>query len=143
MCSMGSITKEIKASARGEDVWAALRDYGAVHQRVVPGFVVDSVVDGDDRIVTFSSGSVARERLVTLDDERRRVVYSVIESQLGFTHHQASVEVMGRADGEGDGCWIVWTSDFLPDAPAPIVDALMAEGAAVMEQTFAASPAPA
>jgi hypothetical protein len=133
---MGSITKEINVSATGADVWDALRDYGAVHQRVVPGFVVDAVMDGADRIVTFASGAVARERLVTLDDERRRVVYSAVETQLGFTHHQATVEVFEEPGGEG--CRIVWTSDFLPSGPGPIVDALMAQGAAVMEETFAA-----
>src|SRR5580704_9733397 len=106
---MGSITKEINVRATGADVWDALRDYGAVHRRVVPGFVVEAVMDGDDRIITFASGAVARERLVTLDDERRRVVYSAVETQLGFTHHQATVEVFEAAGGEG--CRIVWTSD--------------------------------
>jgi hypothetical protein len=108
---------------------------------VVPGFAVDSVMDGDDRIVTFASGAVARERLVTIDDERRRVVYSAVESQPGFTHHQATVGVHEEAGGEG--CRIVWTCDFLPAGPGPIVDALMTQGAAAMEKTYAAVAAPA
>jgi hypothetical protein len=98
-------------------------------------------MDGDDRILTFASGAVARERLVTIDDERRRVVYSAVESQFGFTHHQATVEVIEETGGEG--CRIVWTSDFLPAGPSPIVDALMIQGAAAMEKTFAAVRAPA
>jgi hypothetical protein len=137
---MGSITKEIKVNATGTAVWGALRDFGTVDQLVVPGFVIESVVDGDDRIVTFASGAVARERLVTLDDMRRRVVYSVVESQLGFTHHQASVEVVEEPRG---GCRIVWTSDFMPDEPGPIVDALMSQCAAVMAKTFDTAGVPA
>lgn len=138
---MGTLTKDIKVRAPADYVWAAVRDFGALHQRVVPGFVVDCVVEGDDRIITFAVGAVARERLVTLDDERRRLVYSVVESQLGFTHYQGSVEVVDAASGEG--CTIVWTTDFLPEEPGPIVDALMTEGAAAMERTFDVADAPA
>lgn len=138
---MGSITKHIKVTASADDVWAAVRDFGALHERVVPGFVVDCVVDGDDRTITFAVGAVARERLVTLDDERRRLVYSVVESQLGFTHHQGSVDVVEEPTGER--CRIVWTSDFLPAEHGPIVDALMTEGAAAMERTFDVAGTPA
>jgi hypothetical protein len=132
---MGSIAKEMHVTATGADVWDAVRDFGAVHERVVPGFVVDSVTDGDDRIVTFANGAVVRERLVTIDDKRRRLVYAVVESQLGFTHHQATVEVLEEAGRKG--CYIIWTTDFLPSGPGPIVDVLMTEGATVMEATFA------
>ena len=50
---MASIRKEIVVDARPDDVWAALRDWGAVHRRLVPGFVTDTRLDGPDRIVTF------------------------------------------------------------------------------------------
>jgi len=36
---MASVRKEIVIDASPDDVWAALRDWGAVHQRLVPGFV--------------------------------------------------------------------------------------------------------
>ncbi len=39
----------------------AVRDFGAVHQRLVPGFVVDSRLDGDACVLTFANGMVARE----------------------------------------------------------------------------------
>ena len=134
MLSMATITKEISVGSSGNHVWDAVRDFGALHERVVPGFVVECATEADDRIITFSSGAVARERLITVDDVRRRLVYSVVESRLGFTHHQASVEVV--EDPGDDGCRIVWTSDFLPGIPGPIVDALMTEGAAAMKRTF-------
>ena len=65
---MASVRKEIVIDASPYDVWAALRDWGAVHQRLVHGFVVDPRLDGDDRIVTFFNGAVVRELLVDLDD---------------------------------------------------------------------------
>jgi len=39
---MASIRKEILIDAPPEDVWAAVRDVGAVHRRLAPGFVVDA-----------------------------------------------------------------------------------------------------
>src|SRR6195256_2676258 len=94
---MASIHKDIPIDAHPNDVWAAVRDFGAVHQRLVPGFVLDARLDGDARIVTFANGTVARELLVDCDDARRRLVYAVISERL--KQHSASVQVTGEADG--------------------------------------------
>src|SRR5882724_767333 len=75
---MASIHKDIIIDASPAEVWDAVRDFGAVHQRLVPGFVLDSRLDGDARIVTFANGTVARELLVDCDDTRRRLVYAVV-----------------------------------------------------------------
>ena len=66
---MASIHKEIIIDASPDHVWDALRDFGALHTRLVPGFVTDTKLDGDARIVTFSNGTVAREILVDCDDQ--------------------------------------------------------------------------
>src|ERR1700737_1503825 len=79
--SMASIHKDIPIDASPADVWAAVRDFGAVHQRLVPGFVLDARLDGDARIVTFANGTVSRELLVDCDDARRRLVYAVIRER--------------------------------------------------------------
>jgi hypothetical protein len=52
---MASIRKEIRIDARSEDVWDAIRDVGAIHRRLAPGFVVDTKLEGDARIVTHAS----------------------------------------------------------------------------------------
>lgn len=132
---MATIRKEIPIGIKSSEAWEVLRDYGALHDRLVPGFVTDTRLEGNDRIVTFANGAVARERLVALDDERHRLVYSVVESPMGFTHHQASVELVESVD-EPDDCWLVWTADVLPDEVAPIVDEMMDAGAAVMTRTL-------
>src|SRR4051794_1614230 len=103
---MASIQLDIDVATSPEAAWDAVRDFGAVHQRLVPGFLTDSRLDGDDRLVTFFAGAVARERLVSVDDARRRLVYSVVDSPLGATHHQASVEVVDR-----DGTVLRWITD--------------------------------
>jgi hypothetical protein len=135
---MASVQKEINVSARATDAWDALRDFGAVHRRVAPGFVVDTQLDGRDRLVTFAGGAVARERLVTADDRRRRLVYTVMDGPLGATHHQASVEVLDDPGGAGGpGCRLVWITDVLPDALAAPIERLMDEGVAAIARALA------
>jgi hypothetical protein len=82
---MASVRKEIEIEAHPDDVWAARRDFGAVHERLAPGFVVDAPLDGDTRVVTFFNGAVASELLVDRDDESRRLVYSVLDRPFGLT----------------------------------------------------------
>lgn len=133
---MASIRRDIQVGTAAQDAWDALRDYGAVHERVAPGFVTDVVLDGDDRIVTFANGAVARERLVTVDDEHRRLVYTVVDGPLGATHHQASVEVLDAAEVSA-GCRLVWTTDVLPDHLAPMIDGMMEKGGAAIARALA------
>jgi hypothetical protein len=130
---MASVHKDIAVRAAAGDVWDALRDYGAVHERVAADFVVDAHLEGTDRVVTFVGGAQARERLVTLDDQRRRLVYTVVEGPLGATHHQASVEVVDDGD---ESCTVRWTTDVLPDDLAVAIDGLMDRGAAAMASTL-------
>ncbi len=131
---MASICKEFNVGTDPTTVWDALRDFGAVHQRVAAGFVTNSVADGNDRVVTFVNGAVVRERLIAADDDLRRLVYSVVESSFGLTHHQAAVEVTDDSEG---GLRVAWITDVLPDEAAAPIDAMMAAGAAAIAATLA------
>jgi len=113
---MASIHKEFPIDADPDDVWAAVRDFGAVHQRLAPGFVIDARLEGDARIVTFHNGTVAREVLVDCDDARRRLVYAVISERV--KHYSASVQV--AADGEMR-TRVIWIVDVLPHEIAPYI----------------------
>jgi hypothetical protein len=130
---MASVPKEILIDASADLVWDAIRDFGAVHERVVPGFVVDTRLEGDDRIVTFFTGAVQREPLVALDDDARRLVYTAVDSPLGATHYNASVQVF--ADGEARSR-VEWIVDVLPSELSATLDQLMDRGAATMKQTL-------
>jgi len=127
---MASIRKEIRIDARPETAWDALRDVGALHTRLVPGFVVDTRLEDDARIVTFASGMVARERIVTVDDDERRVVWTVVGGAM--THHNGAAQVLP----DGDGCRFVWTADLLPDELAPAIAGMMEQGVAVIKETL-------
>jgi hypothetical protein len=131
---MASIHKEIVIDARPEDVWDALRDWGAIHERLVPGFVVDARLDGEDRIVTFFNGAVARELLVDLDEDARRLVWSVVDGP--YTHHNGVAQVFAE---EGDRTRFVWTADLLPDATAAVTAEMMERGIGVVKTTLEAA----
>ena len=128
---MASIHKEILVEASAESVWAAVRDVGALHHRLVPGFVVDTRLEEGARVVTFGNGLVARELIVDLDDEARRLVWSARGGRL--THHNASAQVF--ADGAGRSR-LVWIADLLPHELAADIRAMIEEAAAVMKKTL-------
>jgi Polyketide cyclase / dehydrase and lipid transport len=128
---MASIRREVPLGAAVDEVWDAIRDVGALHRRLVPGFVVDCRLEGEARIVTFASGLVARELIVDLDDAQRRLCWSAVGGRL--SHHNASVQAL--ADG-ADGCRVVWIADLLPNSLAPAVDAMIEQGLRAMQQRF-------
>jgi hypothetical protein len=129
---MASIHNDVPLPAPAPDVWDAVRDFGALPQRLVPGFVTACELDGDARIVTFANGSVARETLVDCDDSRQRLVYAINSERL--KHYSASVQVI--ADGEAK-CRLVWIIDMLPNELAPYVQAQTREAVNAMHKAFA------
>jgi hypothetical protein len=129
---MASIHKDIPIDAPAQQVWDAVRDFGAVHTRLAPGFVIDAKLDGESRIVTFANGLVARELLVDCDDERQRLVYAVISERV--TQHSASIQIV--ADGE-TRCRMIWTTDVLPHEIAPYISSQMDLGAAAVQKSQA------
>jgi uncharacterized protein YndB with AHSA1/START domain len=128
---MATIRKEVQIHASPQSVWDALRDVGALHTRLAPGFVVDTRLDGNARIVTFGNGTVAREDIVAVDDATQRIVWAIIGQQ--FQHYNGAAQVDAHSDG---GTRFVWTVDLLPDELAPGVDAMMNEGVAVIKATM-------
>ena len=130
---MAHIHKEIAIDASPEAVWDALRDWGALHERLVPGFVVDTKLDGADRIVTFATGMVVREVLVDLDDDARRLVWAIVGGP--YAHHSAYAQVF--PDGE-NACRFVWIADLLPNELAAPTGEAMQQGTNVVKQTLEA-----
>jgi len=128
---MASISKETTIDASAESVWDAVRDFGAVHVRLAPGFVTDAKMDGADRMVTFVSGNTVREVLIDCDDAKKRLAYSIVNER--FKHHSASVQI--SEDGN-DRCRFVWTADMLPNELAPFIDAQMDLGMAAMKKAL-------
>src|SRR5688500_17242898 len=111
---MASIHHEIDIHVSADEAWRALRQVGLAH-RLFAGVLVDGSIDGDVRAVTFANGLVTRERIIDVDDERRRVAYSVIVGT-PMTHHNASMEIVETGP---DSCRFIWVADFLPEEFGP------------------------
>jgi carbon monoxide dehydrogenase subunit G len=128
---MAAIHKQIDINRESEFVWQAIRDVGAIHRRLVPGFVVDCRLDDDSRIVTFANGMVVRELIVDVDDSTRRHSWSARSEP--FTHHNASVQVFPDGD---DACRVVWIADLMPDEIAADVGDMIEQGLETMKRTL-------
>ena len=128
---MASIRKETSIDAHPDQVWAALRDWGALHQRLVPGFATDTRVEGRDRIVTFFTGAILREVIIDVDDDARRLVWSIVDGP--YTHHNASAQVFAAGDA---GTLFVWIADVLPDETAGRTGEFMERGINTIKQTL-------
>jgi hypothetical protein len=98
------------------------------------GFVTDCRLEGSDRLVTFFTGAVLRERLISVDDARRRLAWTIVDGP--YAHHTGAVELFEEADG---GTGFVWTSDVLPDELAAVTAGMMDQGLAAIHATFAAT----
>jgi carbon monoxide dehydrogenase subunit G len=128
---MASIHREIVVESRPADVWDAVRDVGAVHERLAPGFVVATSLEDGARVVTFANGVVARELIVDLDDDARRLAWSVVGGRM--SHHNASLQVLPESEGRSR---LVWIADLLPNEVAPIITGMIEEGMRVMKKTL-------
>ena len=126
---MASVHREIVIRRAPAEVWDALADVGAVHTRLAPGFVTDCRLEPGARVVSFANGMVARELIVDVDAQQRRIAWSVVGGRL--SHHNASAQ----AFAEGDGATrFVWIADFLPDEHAPALAAMIEHGLAAMKR---------
>ena len=133
---MATIQKEIEIARDRFSVWDAIRDVGAIHRRLVPGFVVDCRLEGDSRIITFANGMVMREVIVTVNDETFRHAWSARGEP--FTHHNASIQVFTEGAAT---CRVVWIADLLPNEVTDTVEKMMSQGLGVMKRTLEGSPA--
>jgi carbon monoxide dehydrogenase subunit G len=130
---MATNRRELPLDAPADKVWTALRDFEQVHTKVAPGFLTGLRMDRGDRMVTFFNGLVARERLVTLDDAEKRLVYTIVDG--GASHYNAAVQIV--ADGPGK-CRLVWTIDLLPNEMAPAIAGMMDHATGFMKKTLEA-----
>ena len=112
-------------------MWDAIRDIGALHTRLVPGFVVDTRIEPGARVLTFGNGMVMREPIVTIDEESRRLARSAAGGRT--THYNASAQVFVARTGQTK---VVWIADFLPDDVAREIRSAIEQSTAIMQKTL-------
>ena len=128
---MASITEQMSVAVDAERAWKALRDVGRAHVLFAPVLVNGSLA-GEVRTVTFANGMVAQERILDIDDERRRVAYAALNVP-GMDYHHASMQVID--DGPGR-CRFVWITDLHPAAVADSIRPLITQGAQALKKNL-------
>jgi hypothetical protein len=83
--------------------------------------------------VTFANGITVDERIISIDDDIRRLAYSATGGTA--EHHHATFEIH-PADG---GSRIVWTTDVVPDAVGPAIRGMVEAGARAIAGTLTAT----
>lgn len=127
---MASIYREIVIEAEPARVRDAIRDVGAVHTRLAPSFIVDVRMEGDVRVVTFADGRVVPERIIGIDDTKRRMAYAAVGLP-ERKHRNASFQVFSKGVGASR---LVWITDVLPDTLAEAVAENMEKGLAIAKR---------
>jgi Polyketide cyclase / dehydrase and lipid transport len=128
---MASIRKETVIDIGIEPAWAALRRVGEPHTLFAP-VLTDARMTDDVRTVHFANGMIVHERILDVDDERRRVAYVVLDAP-GLTYHHASMQIEIAGPGR---CAFVWTTDFLPAEAAASLQPLIDQGSDALKHNL-------
>lgn len=128
---MGSIHHETVLDVAADSAWAALRQVELAH-KLFAGVLVDARLEGDVRTVTFANGLLVRERIVDVDDERRRLAYFAFDGT-PMSHHNASMQIIPESAGRSR---FVWIADFLPSSFGETMLPLVEQGAQSLKMSL-------
>ncbi|OAS17365.1 SRPBCC family protein [Paenibacillus oryzisoli] len=133
---MTTIRKEIALNVSPEHVWDAVKDVGAFHLRLVPGYTENTLLEGNVRTLILPNGDSVRELIVAVDDNERRMVFAVKEGRMPLLHHNASFQVFPN---ETNSSTLVWTTDFLPEELGKMIQDQVDRVSEVMKHTIEAA----
>ena len=128
---MASITQQVTVQVGADRAWAALRDVARAHVLFSPILTAGSIA-GDIRTVTFANGMVLQERLLDVDDARRRVAYAALNGP-GMEYHHASMQIIEDGDGR---CRFVWITDAHPAEVIAKIRPLIAQGTEALKRNL-------
>jgi hypothetical protein len=126
---MATIRREVELAIDADRAWAEVGDFGTAG-KLFAGVLTGCTRAGIVRTVTFANGLAVSERLVTIDERERRLVYTVLDGP--FSQHSASMQIAQR----GDGCTFIWISDFLPDEATALALPLIEEGCRAIKRNL-------
>lgn len=128
---MASIHHQVAVEVAAHKAWQALRLVGDAHKLFAP-VLVDSRLEEDIRTVRFANGMVLRERIIDIDEDRRRVAYSAMDGP-GLTFHHASMQIVATGP---ERCHFIWITDFLPAEARTNLIPLIKQGANALKDNL-------
>lgn len=128
---MASLYREFDVDAPAETVWAAIADVQAVNKLIT--FLGEVTLEDDRRTCSLGDMGALDELIVSVDEENRRLVYSIRESPMNLTHHSASMQAIANGNG---GTTFVWITDLKPDSAAALVQEQLDAAVASIKETL-------
>eukprot|EP01102_Stenamoeba_stenopodia_P019226 TRINITY_DN71_c0_g1_i1.p1 TRINITY_DN71_c0_g1~~TRINITY_DN71_c0_g1_i1.p1 ORF type:complete len:146 (+),score=38.37 TRINITY_DN71_c0_g1_i1:130-567(+) len=117
---MSAVYESAVVDAPVEKVWAAIRDFNGLPSWH-PGLAASEIENGqpDNQIgvvrkLTLKDGAIIKERLLALDDHKRFVTYTILESPFEFQNYVATLRV--RPITDGNKTFVEWHSTFKPNS---------------------------
>jgi len=110
--NMTTLRKTFDIEAGIDTVWAKISDIGGISKLI--GFLQDSELSGEDRVCTLADGGRLEEKIISVDADLHRVLYSITSSPLNMSFHVASMEL----EPTQDGTRFIWTTDIQPSQAA-------------------------
>ena len=127
---MARAKSEVSIDRSPDDVWKLIREFGGLAD-YMPG-VESCTLDGDVRTLEMM-GIEIKEQLREIDDETRRLTYSVVESPMSnMVSHEATIAV----DPEGSGSHVTWSVEVEPDDLLPIFQGAYDNAVAALKKKF-------
>ena len=127
---MAQAKSEASIDRAPDDIWKVVRNFGGLTD-YMPG-VETCTVDGDVRTVG-TMGIQVKEQLRDLDDDTRRISYSIIESPMtNMVSHLATISV----DAEGAGTHLTWAVEVEPDELLPIFQGIYEQSVVALKEKF-------
>ncbi|MET9515854.1 SRPBCC family protein [Streptomyces sp. NPDC002994] len=133
---MASVIREVSIDAPAGRCWDLLGDFAAGPQRFAPGYVTGSrLTEPGERLVTFATGDVVRERLIAIDNQARRIVWAWTGDNVQPVHNNSSIQVFAHGP---DRSRLVWIHDVLPDELVAGLTSAIDGGLPIIKQTLEA-----
>lgn len=128
---MTTIQMEATLAVSPADLWAKVRDVG--HVSGLLDVVTESSLAGNKRECKLATGADLSETILGIDEEHRRVAYTITASPFPIESHAASMQVIDAGDGRSVFRWI---TDVTPDEMADGLSPLMAGEMDQLRATF-------
>lgn len=128
---MATIHLETELAIPSDQLWATVRDVGNISGML--NIIAESSLDGDQRSCTLGDGAALTETILAVDDDNRRMAYTITDSPFPIEAHAASMQVFDAGNGRSTFRWI---TDIKPDALADGLGPMLAGAVAGMGEQF-------
>lgn len=146
---MPHVTESTVVGGPVSEVWALLRDFGAIgnwHPALPPAEIDDGPADrvGCTRVFPLAGGH--RETLTALDDQQHRIAFTFADHAAGLPVRSYTSMITARPVTLSGHTHVEWSSRFDCDeadedkAIAAIRDGVLVPGLTALEQRFGHAP---